>query len=147
MKTVDQVHVFSASVEELIRTGAITDVALAKSGAMNGAEQARWQSVIDHPLTEWGGNQQGRDDDGVEWPNSVSLRIAKALALALQQGGICAPTRVVPSGEGGVVFELQHGAVIHTFEIDADGSIEFCRFENAKLAARTRIARSSAGEE
>lgn len=143
MRTIDQVQALSESVDDLVRSGAITRGAVVNPGAAGGAEQAQWKGLLQRAVADWGTNQQGHDKDGVEWPNSVALNLAYALAMALQQEGICPPTRVVPSGEGGMVFEHQCGQVLHTFEIEADGSIEFCRFDDAKLAVRTRIPSAS----
>lgn len=101
-------------------------------------EPAEW-TRIHGLLSDWSRKQVGRDEDGIDWPAPAILDVAINLARLLEGRGLSPPTRVVPNGEEGVVFEFQHERQLQTIEVDAEGCIELCRFEDAKLTDRKRF--------
>ena len=100
--------------------------------------QSDWQSLTD-TLREWRGKHRFRDEDDIEWPGSAVIDLGQALATSLQNQGLRAPTRCVPNGEGGIVFEYQHERQLQTIEIEAVGTVEICRFSDTKLTDRRQI--------
>lgn len=98
---------------------------------------------VESLLNEWCRKEPRRDEDGVEWPVPAVAEVAVQVACLLEQRGLQPPTRFVPNAEGGVVFEFQHERQLQTIEVEADGSVELCRFEDAKLVDRRRIPAAS----
>jgi len=64
-----------------------------------------WQNLIDYQLIEWGRDPSQLDDEGTETPSRETIQLAISLAEKLHQGGLAAPTRIVPDAHGGIVFE------------------------------------------
>lgn len=143
MTTADVAHAISEAVQGSVWARPLGDDAPASMRSSANEEHAAWQRVIDGVLAEWGRKQQIRDEDGIEWPAAAVVEAARRLASSLQNQGLCPPTRVVPNGEGGLVFEYQHARELQTIEIEADGTIEVCRFKDAKLINRNRISAAS----
>ncbi|HET6883904.1 MAG TPA: hypothetical protein VFI31_27365 [Pirellulales bacterium] len=110
----------------------------ANESAKKDGERSEWQR-IEALLSKWSQKQPLRDEDGVEWPSPALVEVALNLARSLEGQALHPPSRVVPNGEGGVVFEFQREHQLQTMEVDADGSIELCRFEDSQLVDRSRI--------
>ncbi len=98
-----------------------------------------WTRIIDYTLVGWGLDPHHLEDDGLEPPNIDIIAFTINLAKALRDGGTSAPLRVVPNGEGGIVFEKRSGPFFVSLEINADESIEYIEFENSKIVERVKF--------
>lgn len=103
------------------------------------AENRRaWSNIIDRKLIEWGRDPTPLEDEDVVPPSSEAIKVASDRAMALRDEGIEAPKRVVPNGDGGIVFERWAGPVSETIEVFEDGSIEYCCYRGTRLTHRQR---------
>jgi len=85
-------------------------------------------------------------DEDISPPTREIIYKAYHLALAMRDNRSPGPLRVVPDGEGGVVFEWQEGSVFETIGIEANGRMEFMSFEGSYLSTRMPIALESDSE-
>ena len=111
--------------------------------ALTAGEQARnrqcWQDFIDDVLVEWGRDPSQLEDDDVVPPTVATIEVAARFAMELRNAGVAPPMRVVPTGDGGIVFERWEGRVSERVEICDDGSIEYTAYDDCRLAARKRL--------
>lgn len=96
-----------------------------------------WQQIIDNQLIEWGRDSFTFDEEDFEDPTKKSIDIAIDQAIRFRDSCQPKPLRVVPDGEGGIVFERRSGRRFETLEISHDGSIEHNIFDDCRLI-RTR---------
>lgn len=94
-----------------------------------------WQNLIDQ-LIKWGMSPAHVDEEEWESPSVDAVNSAYRLVAALRENGRPVPLRVVSNGEGGIIFERKEGSTAETFEIDADGSIEYIAYANSRLVSR-----------
>jgi hypothetical protein len=99
--------------------------------------QAAWQAVYDDTLMEWGLDVSRFVEAGLTPPSAKAISVACQVAKMLRDGGAEAPLRVVPNGDGGLVFERSKGEVFETLEIQEGGAVEWASFRNSRLHART----------
>ena len=142
MTTADLAHVISEAVQGSVWSFSTGKEEVASPASSVNEDQAGWQRVLEL-LSAWDGKQSLRDEDGIEWPAPAVVELARRLAISLQRQKFRPPTRLVPNGEGGIVFECQQERDLQTIEIEADGAIELCRFNDAKLTDRRRIPLAS----
>ena len=109
--------------------------------ASSESEQNRtaWLEIIDHKLIDWGLKYGEVDEDGIIWPSRQSVSSACELANGMADNGKPTPTKVVPNGDGGIVFERKEGSFFETIEIFEDGSKEYCQFVNSNLRRRVAL--------
>lgn len=132
----------SAWVARTVLTSGTDETALAVSGAQSERRQANtaaWQDIIDHRLVEWGRDPGELADDGLTPPTREIIRIACEVAQQLGSKGAAAPTRVAPTGMGGIVFERRTGAWFQSLEIRSDGAVELVIYEGSRLYERHRL--------
>ena len=88
----------------------------------NQADKDAWQVWID-VLAHWELDPDALLEEGLTPPSRAILQAASFFAVALRDNGHAPPLRVVPSGEGGVVFERR----------GADGVFERMEVRAARL--------------
>ncbi len=103
-----------------------------------GENRRAWSNIIDRKLIEWGRDPTRLEDEDVVPPSFEAIKAASDSAMALRDKSIEAPKRVVPNGDGGIVFERWEGSVSETIEVFEDGSIEYCRYRDTRLTHRQR---------
>lgn len=108
------------------------------SGAFQ-QEQERWETIIDHLLINWGRNPRLLEDEDSEPPSLDIILLARRFAQWMRSAGMPAPRRVVPDPNGGITFEHWNGPTFETYEIGADGSIEYLAFVSSRLTSRARL--------
>ena len=118
--------------------GSKTD-ASAFSPAMPAYAASGWQRVIDRTLIEWGRDPSVLADDGVTPPSKQAIQVAIAIAEAVRGMGISPPDRVVPDGDGGIVFEQRSGPISRTIEIHDNGDVYVSQFRDSRLVRRERL--------
>jgi hypothetical protein len=126
----------SKGVQRFIETGVVDAQSLALDAKGKAVERRRWDEIIDQRLIEWGRDPSQLNDDGVVPPARDVVRRACQLAAAMRDSGLPAPSRVVPSGEGGIVFERQVGPTFTAIEVQHDGTIEVRAFHKSKMVTR-----------
>jgi hypothetical protein len=111
------------------------------AGAGNGAEfERRWEDVIHGRLAEWNRDPVVLDDEGVEPPSREIIGRAIRLAHYLSSRHVPAPQRIVPDGNGGIVFEWFQDSTTESIEISDEGTLEYLRFVGDRLAASEPLA-------
>ena len=118
---------------EFVSTGAADEQSLASTALRRDTERGLWQDIIDGKLVEWGRDPSQLDDEGIDSPTPQTIKRASQIALFMRDQGMPAPSRIVPTGDGGIVFERQQGVVFETIEIGADGSIEVALYQDCAL--------------
>ena len=98
-----------------------------------------WNELIDRTLIEWGRDPSILEDDDVVPPSVETVQRACEIAKLLRSLNYSAPTRIVPTGDGGISFESEDVECFESIEIGANGTIEYLRFEKAKLVERYEI--------
>jgi hypothetical protein len=106
--------------------------------------KAAWEAVVDR-LVEWGCAPEQLAEDGITPPTRRALAMAGRIVAGMRKLNAEAPVRmvamrVVPDGNGGVVFETGGVQVFETIEIDEDGSAEYQMFAGHKLVDRHPLA-------
>ena len=122
-----------------VSTAAVDQEALGVVARERGPSQQGWQDVIDKNLVEWGRNPGALDDEGVVPPSRAVINRACLVAIEARDQGEPPPNRVVPNGDGGIVFERWHDSVSQTIEIYNDGTIELAVYKDSCLLTRRHI--------
>lgn len=99
------------------------------------AQADQWDKVIEHQLLVWERDPESLADEGIELPAKSTVSLALGLARAIRNVSP-PPTRVVPDADGGIVFEREEQNVLQTIRVNPDGTIEYCRFREARLIDR-----------
>lgn len=126
----------SPRVPDAVSTGAATDARITRSFGREDETIQKWQAVIEDRLIEWGRDSSEFEDEGIQPPSMDTIQLAILLAKTLSRANCPAPTRVVPDADAGIVFERHEGGLLESLRLSADGSVEYCRFENARLVDR-----------
>jgi hypothetical protein len=128
---------FKSALLEIRRTPAaiLDDVFSPPFQAADPAEAAEWQEIVEHKLPAWEREPQLLADDGIEPPTKATVLLALRVARSLRKRSP-PPTRVVPDADGGIVFEREDHDVLETVRVNPDGTVEYCRFRNARLLER-----------
>ena len=111
------------------------------SGSTNEARKA-WQRLIDEKLIEWGRHpEQFEDEDGYKAPAADILAQATRLVAYCRDHGVRPPARMVPDGEGGIIFDWKNSdPPLHVVaQIHPDGVMEMLEFLDSNLVARKRV--------
>jgi len=64
------------------------------------------------------------------------LRLAMDVAAVLRDRNVEAPDRVIPNGDGGIVFRWRSCDFTWSLELEADGSMETSLMEENRLVCR-----------
>ncbi len=99
------------------------------------AVRMAWESVIDRWLIEWGRSPGLVSQYGLVPATPDIVVLAVKVARACAEVGLAPPQRVLPDGEGGILFERGEGDVFEALSILADGRIELKSFKNSKLVS------------
>jgi hypothetical protein len=99
-----------------------------------------WEELVDRTLLEWGKDPSVLEDDGVVPPSMGTITRAYEIATFLRIRGFPAPTRIVPTGDGGVAFQFEADRDFDSLEVAEDGNIECLRFSGSKLVERYEVS-------
>ena len=100
------------------------------------AEIAAWQELMDEQFSSWAKDPEQLSDDGIEAPSVAMVQLAMSIARVLRDQNVEAPDRVVPNGDGGIVFRWRSGDFTWSLELDVDGSLETSLMEQDDLLCR-----------
>ena len=126
----------STKIINSIPTGIAPSLALTLAGEDRCENREAWQAILDYTLVEWGRNPSQLAEDGLIPPSAYAIVVACQVAQLLRDHDKDAPLRVVPTGDGGIVFERRQGEIFETLEIQDDGSVEWAIFSNGRLSFR-----------
>lgn len=99
-----------------------------------------WQRVIDEKIIEWGRPENSEPDDDYDPPTGPALKSGLEIIRQMSDLGLLPPTRVVPDGDGGLVFELRNPSVVSTIHIYKNGEAENYVLQNGKVVFRSPLS-------
>lgn len=98
-----------------------------------------WSQLIDGPLASWARDPSQLDDDGLLAPSSATITKASLVAASLRDHGAPAPTRIVPTGDGGIALQFDRGRQFISIEIEPEGVVELLVFDDGRLRHRAAL--------
>lgn len=98
----------------------------------------QWQSIIDDSLVEWGRSPEGLAEIDLIPPTTAAIQVACKLAMWFRDRNLPAPTRTMPDGDGGLVFERRMGSQVESIEIDSEGLAEYVLVRSGSVVMRRR---------
>ncbi len=125
----------SPTLPKVVATDADTTSPI--SSIHESVDRDKWQEMIDYRLAEWARDPSQLEDDEVPSASRDTIQIAIRVAGQLRDNGSPAPTRIVPDAHGGIVFEREEGNLFESYRISANGSVEYCGFEDCRMVKRT----------
>jgi hypothetical protein len=102
---------------------------------LSGTYAVAWQELIEQ-LSAWARDPQQLSDEHVEAPSGRMIQLAMDVAAVMRDRSVEAPDRVVPNGDGSIVFRWRSRDFTWSLELDADGSMETSLMEENKLVCR-----------
>jgi hypothetical protein len=121
-----------------VETGAATDDTLATT-IVEPMHRDSWQAVIDYKLVEWGRQPWQLAEDELIPPTPAAVGRAIQIAESFRDRNAPPPLRVVPDGDGGVVFERWTQAHTQAIEITKDGRAEFVECVAGRVSKRFEL--------
>jgi hypothetical protein len=106
-----------------------------------------WDKWIARTLVKWFQNPSVLADVDITPPSREVIIRATACAIGMVQLGFPSPDRVVPNGDGGIVFERRRGGRSESIEIESDGCIYYSAFDGSTLIKRQLLMRAEEGIE
>lgn len=82
----------------------------------------RWEKALAQ-LRKWSADPSQLEDEGVIAPTRETISRAYLAAVTARDNGVPAPLRVVPDGEGGIVFECADGSEMFVDKLVNGGSM------------------------
>ncbi len=126
----------SASLRDAVSTSVAIEAPITRDYGRTDKASEEWQGLIDYQLIEWGRDPGQLEDEGIQPPSMETIELAIWLASSLSRADLPPPTRIVPDANGGIVFERRERNVFESIRLSADGSAEYCAFENSHLVKR-----------
>lgn len=117
----------------------VADVRWLDGARLTEDDRQAWQRVIDGQLKEWQRDPSQLQDEGIEPPSPEILPLVAEIAVTLRDHGVDPPLRVVPNGEGGVVFEWRDSPYFWSLEVEKAGSLALSIFRNSRLVSRHQL--------
>lgn len=143
MKTmVDSSHLMAQPVAPFVSTSAADEGILALNAIEAKENVDLWKDVIEEKLVDWGRQRTVCDEEGFILPSSIAVDTAIEIARTLQ-GKHSPPTRVVPNGEGGIIFEKEVNSRFTAIEVFEAGSFELRSFLDCRLIYTKYFERKS----
>jgi hypothetical protein len=124
--------------ESVAPTRAASEIFISTSAASPLAAKTVWTTLIDR-LDDWDRSPNAIDEDDWESPSIPAITTAFRLLRTLRDGQFAPPSRVVPNGEGGILFILDSTVQSETYEIDENGSLEYRLYIGDRLDKRETV--------
>lgn len=103
------------------------------------ARQSKWMDCVE-TIRGWTKELPDWDEDEIEVPTKEAMRRAISTALGLCDHGWPEPTRAVPDGEGGVVFEHRDDGLYEALTISESDFAQLDRFVDSRLVKSLRFS-------
>lgn len=111
--------------------GTVTqDEALADS-----ERRSSWNTNVDLILS-WLSDPSSLREEEIECPTREATNAALVLAGGLMEIKALAPSHVLPTGDGGIVFEWRAGHILTMIEVDTTGTAEIIYFHGDQIIGR-----------
>ena len=127
--TIECLPLLTGPVANAVQTTVDDDSAIAEGRRAN---HRAWNAVI-NLLLDWMRDPSLVEDEGIAPTDQDSIKGALKIASRLKQDCVAAPTRVVPSPDGEVVFEREDGDTFESMTFTTDGGFEYRLFEGTVL--------------
>lgn len=98
-----------------------------------------WRRTINEPLIDWGRDPSQLEDEGIDPPSREIVTLALQFAMFLRDQNVAPPDRVIPNGDGGIVFKRKMGDILEIIEVAKDASIEIIVFHGSEITTRQKI--------
>lgn len=124
------------AVETLSQRPDIRTSTVAVVDRLGDPEPPGWRRAV-RLLRSWMWGMPIIEEEGLVPPSQEVIDVAIKVAHQFSEQGMDAPSRVIPNGEGGIMFEryLQSGdsRVLETVEVFSDRQVEFSKYDNSSL--------------
>jgi len=98
------------------------------------AARSAWQKFIDYCLVDWGARGVPDLDEDLRPPTPAAIQFAIEIAKKMLSEGALPPSRIIPNGEGGLIFERYiYPNEYIALEIFEDLQIKLRRYRDSKL--------------
>jgi hypothetical protein len=123
--------------------GAVPPVAVAPLPADSQDRAAGWKGIEERIAASAPANgeqDERRDEDGYQLPNSKTVAVALQIAARLREAGVEVPMRSGQTANGGINFEWRSGNRTERLIVNARGETELAKFENSRLVSRKSVS-------
>lgn len=124
----------SACTTNVVQTG-VADNEAQSTLLYLGRDAEHWNK-LEQQLRRWKENPSEIQDDEVTPPDRDLIVTAIGILRLIRDNKGAPPLRIVPNGEGGIVFESRTGSYFQAIELARDRSVEFMVFRNSRLVFR-----------
>jgi hypothetical protein len=100
---------------------------------------SRWDVLIEATIARWERDPSAIEDDGVTPPTRAALSRARWHAVLLRNSGANPPSRIVPTGDGGVSVEFGPLGDCDCFEF-RDTGLDVLYYRNHRLTRLDEVA-------
>ncbi len=97
-----------------------------------------WQCSIDL-LQKWWNDPEYFDDENFDPPAREVIAMAMKFAADVRTSQTPPPDRVVPDGDGGIVFEISKGTLSEKIHFWDDGDVEYLLLSESKVVKRRTL--------
>lgn len=131
---------WSPPIKRTVETGTTVETFATDAREVDAIKEG-WERIINDRLVEWGRNPPAFDEDGLVPPTADVIRKACELATRYRDDANFVPAlRVLPDGDGGIVFEWQFGEQFLSLEITPKEEPILNVFDNCQLVAELTVA-------
>ena len=103
------------------------------------SSSSEWSALIDGQLATWAHNPAQLEDDDVRAPSVAIIKKTSLVAASLRDHEAPAPTRIVPTGDGGIAMQFERGREFISIEIEPEGLVELLVFKEGRLTHRAAL--------
>jgi hypothetical protein len=103
-----------------------------------GTQSKDWDELLTETLARWTDDPSLIHDDDYPSPSAAIMSIAQNAACAFRARGVTAPTRIIPTADGGIAFEWDSYPTFASVTIHPDASVDLKTFEFGSLIQRRR---------
>lgn len=110
-----------------------------KPDAADPQPSGAWSRLINEKLVAWAQNPRQFEDDDITVPSAATISRASLVASSLRDQGAPAPSRIVPTGDGGIAFQYDSDPEFISIEVEPDGPVELLVFNKGRLTHRAEL--------
>lgn len=104
-----------------------------------GDDAIAWSKLIDGQLASWIEDPAQLEEEDLLAPSPAILRRASLVAASLRDHNTPPPTRIVPTGDGGIALQFEREREFISIEIEPEGPVELLVFEDGCLKHRAAL--------
>jgi hypothetical protein len=138
MATVEAELTLTGPAETPVQTGTLTDDGLMVAKPLHVGYKEAWRQTLEKVSMMRFIRFPDLEDEGLKPPVSRAIAKATAIINSMLAGTYPPPTRVIPDGEGGIVFERwDKKGDGQRIVVSAVGIAELSTFEGSRLVSRS----------